>query len=309
MPPPHHDIALGSSSDFAVVICTRNRQEHLRDTLAALDAGTLRDFPVFVVDQSDQLHPELARRAAADNRMSIIQDERRGLSRARNLAVDSIDCEWLVFLDDDCHPEPGWAEAMREVLGRSPGVGFVSGHVGELNLAAGGVTAATLPVDEERRVSGRWVRPSAIGYGVCMAVRRSTARELGGWDERLGAGVPDFPASEDIDFNYRFLRSGGVALLTPGPRAHHDQWRSGEDLVALYRGYTAAWAGFSLKHLRSGDPIGGLWLWSFSVRDIVRMFASSAKHRSRLRFNVAVGMFRGWATGTRKALTRSWSAP
>jgi GT2 family glycosyltransferase len=298
-----------AGADFAVVICTRNRQEHLRDTLVALDAQTVHDFPVYIVDQSDELHPELAERAAAADGLHIISDDRRGLSRARNLAVERIEHEWLIFLDDDCHPEPEWAQAMQEVLARSPDVGFVSGHVGELNLATGGVTAATVPVAEERRISGRWVRPSTIGYGVCMAIRRSAARKLGGWDERLGPGVADFPASDDVDFNYRFLRAGGVAMLTPGPRAHHDQWRSGEDLVALYRGYTAAWAGFSLKHLRSGDVVGGAWLWSFAVRDLVRMFASAGKHRSRLRFHVAVGMLRGWATGTRKALTRSWAKP
>lgn len=294
---------------FTVVICTRERQEHLRDTLTALGEQTVRDFPVMVIDQSDALHPELKQWAGEDDRRSIVQDHRRGLSCARNLALERVDSAWLVFLDDDCHPEPDWAAAFDAVLRANPDVGFVSGHVGELNLAPGGVTAATIPVADELRVAGRWERPSTIGYGVCMAVRRSVAQGLGGWDERLGPGVVDFPASDDIDFNYRFLRSGATALLSPMPRAHHDQWRSGGDLVRLYRGYAASWAGFSIKHVRSGDLRGGLWLWSFAVRDVVRMFASSARHRSPLRFRVAVGMLRGSVVGTRKALLRSWAEP
>lgn len=292
---------------FVVVICTRNRQAHLSPTLEALDAQTTDDFSIVIIDQSDDPHPQLSAREAADSRLTIIPDEQRGLSRARNLALESVASEWLVFLDDDCHPEPEWASAIGDALEEESGVGFISGHVGELNLATGGVTAATIPVESKRLLSGRWIRPSRIGYGVCMAIRRSTAQRLGGWDERFGPGKADFPASDDIDFNYRFLRDGGTALLTPEPRAHHDQWRSEPELAALYSGYTAAWAGFSIKHLRTGDVRGGLWLWSFAVHDVLRMFASALRHRSALRLRVAVGMLRGWAKGTVKALRRSWT--
>lgn len=122
-------------SPFAVVICTRNRYAHLRDTLDALDAQTVRDFPIVVVDQSDEVHPELQARANRDARITVLRDGRRGLSRARNLAVEHVRTEWLIFLDDDCHPERDWAQAMGAALDEELDVGFVSGHVGELNLS------------------------------------------------------------------------------------------------------------------------------------------------------------------------------
>ena len=294
------------TTDFSVVVCTRNRSERVNEVLDALARQSLREFQIVVVDQSDLPDAELERRASDDPRIRVIRDSGRGLSRARNVAWQATSSEWLVFLDDDCIPEPGWAEALQEEF--ASGADFVSGHVGEIGLPArpDAVPNATFPVTEPRTLSGRWVWPFRIGYGVCFAVRRSRVDRLRGWDERLGPGIPDFPASDDMDFNYRFLRDGGVARLTPAARSHHHQWRAADEIVSLYRGYMAAWVGLAIKHLRTGDRLGGAWLYSYGLGAIARTFASALRHRSRLRLQVGFGRVQGLLAGTRRALARTW---
>ena len=296
-------------ADFVVVICTRDRAAHLAATLDALDAQTWTGHDVVVVDQSSPPDRALAERAVGDPRLRVIPDDGAGLSRSRNLAWRQVDTTWLVYLDDDCRPEPGWAAALREVLGRAQGIDVVSGHVSGGNPPAGGeyLEVTVFPVEDEAVVSGRWTPPSEVGMGVCMGVRRSTAERLGGWDERLGVGAATpFGAAEDMDFNYRLLRSGGRALVTPEVRAWHEQWRPAAELAPLFERYMAGWSGFAMKHLRTGDVAGGLWLWKIGMVAALRMVGSGVRRRSWLRLRVGLAKVRGLVTGTVAGLLHRW---
>lgn len=292
---------------FAVAVCTRNRADQLLPTLDALNAQTGREFDLLVVEQSDALDPAVERACASHPRTRLLKDAGRGLSRARNVASRELVAEWIVFVDDDCRPEPAWAERLGEELAAHPEADFVSGHVGAGGAPEGDYApVTTYPVERDRSRRGRWTPPYWIGFGVCMAVRRSTIERLGGWDERLGPGVPDFPAADDMDFNYRLLRAGGVAHASPRPRAVHDQWRRREDLPPLWHGYMAAWAGFSIKHLKTGDVAGGVWLWLDALVASARVLVGALRRSSRLSWRIGMARMCGLAEGTRKALARRW---
>lgn len=289
-----------------MIVCTRNRPDQLRRTLAALDEQT-RGLRLTVVDQSDEIDPELERRAADRPDTTLIRDSGRGLSRARNIGWLNTPAEWLVYLDDDCMPEPAWLQAIEDEIAARPDADYVSCEVEEYEPPDAKYKAYSIfSVADHTRLTGRWTQPSALGYGACYAVKRTTVERLGGWDERLGAGAPDFPASDDMDFNFRLMRSGGVAYLTPHGRVLHDQWRPPEALPTLYRGYMTAACGYAMKHVRRGDVRGGLWLWSNAFRDMARAFASAAKHRSTLRLRIALAKLRGLVVGTAKGATRNW---
>jgi GT2 family glycosyltransferase len=297
---------LTSSPPFAVVVCTRNRPGLLAQTLDALGAQSRPDFPIVVVDQSDSADPALELRATSDRRVTVVPDGGRGLSRARNIGSRRTDSDWVVFVDDDCVPEPEWAERLAEALVAHPEAEIVSGHVEGTASDGDYVPVSAFPIARPSLRRGRFRHPGHIGFGVCMAVRRSAIERLGGWDERLGPGQAEFPAADDMDFNYRLLRSGGVAYLTPAVRARHEQWRSPADLETLYRGYLRAWAGFAMKHLRSGDPLGGLWLWTIGVVDFLDMLESALRRRSRRRLRLAAAKLRGLVEGTLRGLRARW---
>jgi len=284
---------------LAVAVCTRNRPQRLRASLAALEREAAAGFDLVVVDQSEHPMP--------DGPVRVISDAGRGLSRARNVALRETRSEWIAFVDDDCTVEEGFGRALLDELSAHPEADWVSGNVGGNTTRSGDVPlVTTFRVDRERVRSGRWTLPGSIGYGVFFAVRRDVAERLGGWDERLGPGVPDFPGADDMDFAYRLLRSGGVALLSPRVRSMHEQWRTPEQVVALQGGYLRAWAGFAMKHLRSGDVAGGLWLWGWGLADVLDMAKSALGRRSRLRARLAAAKLRGLAEGTAAGLRRRW---
>lgn len=293
---------------FAVVVCTRDRPAQLAVTLDALDAQ--HPVPaVVVVDQSQPPNRALLEREATSAHLEVIPDEGVGLSRARNLASTRVEAEWLVFLDDDCRPEPGWAAALQEAFGRAGAAEVVSGEVSGGPPPTDGdyLEVTVFPVASEAVLGGRWTPPWEIGFGVCMAVRRSTVQRLGGWDERLGVGSPGrFGAGEDMDFNYRLLRSGGCALVTPAVRSSHEQWRSAADLTPLFERYMAGLCAVAMKHLRTGDVVGGLWLWGHGLSATLRMFASAGRRRSWLRLAVAWADLRGLTIGTAGGLRQRW---
>lgn len=297
--------AAAPEPDFTVVICTRDRRAQLARALGALGEQSWNGFSVTVIDQST---PPVGRLNAGAIPVKVICDAGRGLSRAGNIGWRDARTEWVVFLDDDCVAEPGWAAAMHRALAKHPEASVVSGAVLEHDPPDAGdyLRVSVFEVGAEELRSGRWTRPWHIGLGACLAVRRAALEQLGGFDERLGPGRTDFPAAGDMDFNYRFLRSGGIAFVTPRPRVLHEQWRKPADLGRLYRGYMAAWCGFAMKHLRRGDVAGGIWLWGIGLVDAGRMLASGVRRRSLLRVRVGASKVLGLAVGTARGLVRSW---
>jgi GT2 family glycosyltransferase len=130
----------------------------------------------------------------------------RGLARALELEAETI-----LFTDVDCIPDPGWAQAMADLLGT---VGVV---------AAGGLTRShgTTLLDRYHdfngTLNGRWVLPDRAGLlyaPTCnLAVRATAVADLR-FDERLITG-------EDVDFCHR-LRDRGTIALAPRAVVHHD---------------------------------------------------------------------------------------
>lgn len=292
---------------LTVAVCTRGRPDKVRATLDALDRGA-PGVPLLVVDQGAAPNAALAERAAADGRLRVIHDQGRGLSRARNLALAAAEGDWIAFVDDDCLVAGDFGTALLAEIAAHPEAEWVAGDVraGASASADGDLPpVTTFPVDRPLIRRGGRTLPGAIGFGVLFCVRRSTAERLGGWDERLGPGVPDLPAADDMDFNHRLLRSGGTAVLSPAVRAVHDQWRSPDQVVELQRGYSRAWAGFACKHL-GRNAGGGLRLLAWGAIDILDMAASAARHPSRLRARIALSKLRGLLEGTALGLRRRW---
>jgi GT2 family glycosyltransferase len=292
---------------LTVAVCTRGRPDKVRATLDALDRGAA-GVPLIVVDQGEKPDEALAARADADVRLRVLHDSGRGLSRARNLALAVVVSDWVVFVDDDCLVADDVGAALLAEIAAHPGADWIAGDV----RAGPSATAdddlppvTTFPVDRPLVRRGGRTLPGAIGFGVLFCVRRSTAERLGGWDERLGPGVPDLPAADDMDFNHRLLRSGGTAVLSPAVHAVHDQWRSSDEVVELQRGYSRAWAGFACKHL-SRNAGGGLRLWAWGVVDVLDMAASAVRRRSPLRARIALAKLRGLLEGTALGLRRRW---
>lgn len=104
------------SGRFTVAICTRNRPSLLRLCLKSLArAMDGRDHPVLVVDNgSTEGTTSVVASFADELRIRRTVEPTTGLSHARNRALAECDTEYIVYLDDDAKPDPGWIDAIEE---------------------------------------------------------------------------------------------------------------------------------------------------------------------------------------------------
>ena len=209
---------------------------------------------VTLVDDRPRPDPEeLARRvtdAGVGHRWTSRATGGRGPAAARNAGWRVGSAPWVVFLDDDVVPHPGWGAALAADLAAvdgDPAVGIVAGRV-VVPLPEG-----RRPTDWERQVAGLATAPGWLTAD--LAVRRAALAGVGGLDER-------FPRAyrEDTDLELR-LRDAGWAGA-PGRRAvDHpvgpaDRWtsvrrqRGNADDVLMARLHGRRW------RERTGEPRG-----------------------------------------------------
>ena len=172
---------------FDVVIPSAGRASLAR-LLAALDS--LHEHVVVVDDRARPAEP-----LAVPAGVRVVPGPARGPAAARNAGVRACGAEWVVFLDDDVEPQPGWAERLAaDLAAAAPDVGGVQGRI------AVPLPAARRPTDWERNTRGletaRWATAD-------MAYRRSALAAVGGFDER-------FPRAyrEDADLALRVTAAG-----------------------------------------------------------------------------------------------------
>ncbi|MGP4097746.1 glycosyltransferase family 2 protein [Nonomuraea sp. KM90] len=181
---------------ITVVIPTIGRPT-LRDTLAAVGPGV----PVVVVDDRK---PADAPGLSLPAHVRVVRSGGRGPAAARNAGWRAAETPWVVFLDDDVIPEPGWAEAVWKDLVDLPD--DVAGSQGRIVVP---LPAGRRPTDAERNTAGL---AEALWVTADMAYRRTVLEALDGFDER-------FPRAyrEDADLALRVTRAGH--RLVRGARA------------------------------------------------------------------------------------------
>ncbi|MEU6426457.1 glycosyltransferase [Microbispora sp. NPDC046973] len=181
----------GTGPAVTVVIPTIGRPS-LAATLAAVGAGP----EIVVVDDRPGESPEPL---PVPGRVRVLRSGGRGPAAARNAGWRAATTPWVVFLDDDVVPGPGWVRALTEDLARLPE--NVGGSQGRLEVP---LPAGRRPTDAERNTAGL---AGADWITADMAYRRTALEATGGFDER-------FPGAyrEDADLALR-VEQAGFALV------------------------------------------------------------------------------------------------
>ena len=203
--------------DISLAICTFNRAESLDRTLAHLD--TLRipeglEWELLVVNNGCTDHTdEVIARHQKRLPLRRLFEPKRGLSPARNLAIDSARGGFIFWTDDDALPHPDWLVRLYEtfqdydaeiVFGRvepawesGPPAWYSSRFMGSFALLDYG-EAAFVVTD-----------PHHPFYGVNMATRRRLFSGLGGFREDLGPLGRKSRLGDDSEL---FLRALGAKV-------------------------------------------------------------------------------------------------
>jgi glycosyltransferase involved in cell wall biosynthesis len=236
--------------DVSVVVPVLNGAETIGATLTALanQAGAPRAGEIIVVDNgSTDGTPALVRRFD----VTLLTESKRGPSAARNRGLAHARGEVVAFLDADTLPTRRWLAEL--------GAPFADANV----LVVGGETVdyiAKTPTERFMSQMGAFAFEYALfrrnfpHVSSCnMAVRRSAAVAIQGWDE-------SFFTAEDFDFTLRLVRHFGCPVVRE-PRAvlmnrhrttkealQRQAWTYGEGMCQIHMRYpeigdlnTAAW--------------------------------------------------------------------
>lgn len=226
-----------------IAICTLGVHPRLYEAVRAALTQTYEHSRVLIVDNDPS--SGAARKALGDlaDRVTIVDEPRRGLSHARNAAIAAVATGILAFTDDDAIVEPSWLQRLVEQFDAHAVVGAVTGLVvpAELRTPAQRTFESyvgfgkgldlshwTLDRDHAAELPGvpgqRGVlfplTAGKVGSGNNMAFRIDVLRELGGFDENLGAGSIT-QGGEDLDIFTRVLLSGRSIIYSPDAVVWH----------------------------------------------------------------------------------------
>jgi GT2 family glycosyltransferase len=188
-----------------VVVPTRDRPEPLARCLEALAAQTLPGLEIVVVDDGSTV-PAVAPGA------TLVRLEGLGPPAARNAGVRVAGGEAILFTDDDCEPEPEWAERLvaRIEAGADAAAGrSVPADPGD-RLAVAAETIVAYVVERARNGDGT----TTFGTGNSLGCRAEVVRAVP-FDERFAV------SGEDRDWCARVVAAGYRLVAAPDAVVRH----------------------------------------------------------------------------------------
>lgn len=242
------------SPKLSVVVCSLNGAAGVERCLCALAKQTIRSTLELIVvdDGSTDDTSDVGRTHGA---IVIRHATNLGLAAARNSGVIAATAPVVAFLDDDCEPDPEWAEQL--LTGYEKGVigvggpilptardGFMLGYLNrhnplkaqESNLAISNRLAYRFKLYIQRQ----WRRTEEVSCrevysfaGANMSFLRRALIEIGPFDERFRFG------GEDQDLCMRLMRAfpADRLMLVPTARVAHHFKPSIRDTLRRSRAY------------------------------------------------------------------------
>ena len=190
---------------ISVVIPTCDRPDALRACLRqlqpAVQAYPAEDYELVVSDDgrsapATSLAPEFPA-------VTWVAGPRRGPAANRNAGARAARGDILVFLDDDCLPQPGLLAAYAAAFADSA-----------VRAAEGRIRAdrASRRMDEEAPIN----ETGGVFWSCNIAINRAFFVSIGGFDERFRHA-----AMEDVEIRERILRTGAVIPFLPAALVIH----------------------------------------------------------------------------------------
>jgi hypothetical protein len=267
---------------LGVVVPVHNGEATLPRVLDALSAD-LREIDRLVVadDRSSDSSAGIARSFGAE----VVPSRAPGASAARNSGAVACDTDWLLFVDSDAVPRPGWRRRLDARMGSG-----CDGVQGVYAPRAPGSSAATF----YKNYYYHYTFTRRIGEGPVpgcgtffLAVRRAVFEELGGFDARIVRA-----SVEDADFAERLSGAGGTIVMAPEIEVYHLREYGLRDLL----GYEWAMVKAKVHHLlRRGAGHGPPSLSLAGPSSMLAVASASLGVWGLLFSLVLLGLGAGWA--------------
>jgi succinoglycan biosynthesis protein ExoA len=246
---------VSAQPDVSIVMPVRNEAPFLSEALESVcTQATDASLEILVVDghSTDGTREIIERWAAADDRLRLVDNPRRGIPQALNRGLSAARGRFLVRVDGHSSVPAHYVQTLVDHIrggeceaagGRKQAVGH--GRFGRAVAAAHGSRFGI--GDSKYHYLERQELVDHIPFGVYLTER---ARAIGGWDEEL-------QTNEDYDFDFRYQQAGGRLLLDPSVVF---DWRVRETPRSLAHQYFAYGRGKARALLRHPSSLHFRWL-------------------------------------------------
>ena len=246
-------IMIPPSVDVSVVICTRNRSEHLKKCLESFGNQKCIPLEIIVVDNAP-VDDSTFNVAKEFSNVKYVREPRPGLDIARNAGALEARGSVVAYTDDDVELHPWWIYQVNETFAKT-----------DASAMTGLVIASELKTESQQIFERYWsfnrgyvdklfdphflidhlaAGPPVweIGAGANMAFRRSAFQRAGYFDERLDVGAAG--CNGDSEMWYRILLKGGSINYNPRAVVFHEHRKEIKSLkkqiFSYMRGFTTA---------------------------------------------------------------------
>ena len=196
---------------YSLIIPVYNRPDEVDELLASLEAQTMKDFEVVVVEDGSTMPCQsIVNEHASRLAMRYYRKDNSGPGQSRNYGAERSQGEYLIVLDSDCVLPPGYLQAVDDELRREPCEAF-----GGPDRAHESFTPVQKAINYSMTSffttggirGGRKKLDKFYPRSFNMGIRADLYRRLGGFSAmRFG---------EDIDFSIRIFQSGASCRLFP----------------------------------------------------------------------------------------------
>ena len=217
-----------------IVVSPRERFSYSRESLESIYANTRYPFELVYVDgNSPKYLQEYLQVKSQEKSFKLIRTEHYlSPNQARNLGLDAVHSQYVIFIDNDVYVEPGWLEKLvncaeeTEATVVCPLVCIGQKRYSKVHLA-GGEARIVLEVKNDkmrRKVHEKHyfvnrplaevkaqlkLRQCEFAEFHCMLVRTDIFQTIGKLDEKL------FSTREHIDFCLTVTNAGGTIYCQP----------------------------------------------------------------------------------------------
>lgn len=214
----------------SIIVCTYNRAESVRDTLAALRAlkfAPERSCEVIVVDNNSKDHTRAVVKEMQQTwpRLRYEFEGAQGLSHARNHGIACAKGDVILFTDDDVLPEPEWLETTLAGFAKY-GADACGGYIAPiwesppppwLTARFYGFLAVRTDRTDDYPITAETPPP----FGANMAFRKRIFEQVGLFDTSRGRKGAVLASGEDGEMFERILAAGMKVMFLGGSRVHH----------------------------------------------------------------------------------------
>jgi GT2 family glycosyltransferase len=205
-----------------IAICTNGR-DSLIHAVESISKQSIPPDKLLIIDQSGKGAARTAvEKSGYQGACEVVDQDAKGLSKARNEAVDRLDSDWLFFTDDDCILSLDLVEQLHKVVARYPEAAFLAGScIRPLDYNPVTHDVPGLLIHNQIELNADTLMKDEDLIGACLAFRRDLLVKVGKFDDYLGAGT-EWPAGEECDYAFRAILAGYVGRATARLLVFHE---------------------------------------------------------------------------------------